>query len=174
MTKKNLKPNNFKKFIDKTTLLNTGSFLDNNFLEKYLSIFEEPLNDSQKLESHHILPKAYFNMTNQKIDRSPLNLRTITFKNHYLAHYYLYNCTTGLLKKHMAKQFSRLNLKISMVSFDIMSQIYEVIRDNDRQNYVNFIKTAHNNINEYNKKFKKRPKNHVDKIQESKRLKKLS
>jgi len=170
MYKKNLKPI-FNTQFDKNVLLNTGFFKNNNFLEKYLKIFEEPLEDTDKLESHNILPQAYFKISGKEIDNS--SVRTITYRNHYLAHYYLLNCTIGLLKKSMTYEFNRMNLRISLVSYEFMSQFYEVLRVNDKENFYNYIKTAHNNINEYNKKFSKRPIEHVRKIQESKKIKKL-
>lgn len=157
----------------KQKLLDTNYFIDNEYLQKYIDIFSIPLNNSDRLEGHHILPKSYFAMTTKIVDNSPSNLRTITFKNHYLAHYYLTLCTKGLLKEKATLHFNRLNNLVTPNIPEIMSVQYEKYRTDNAVNYISYIKTAHNNINEYNKKFTKRPKSHVDKIQETKRKNKL-
>lgn len=82
----------------KNKLLQTGLFIDNNQLDKYLELVVK--NDaSAYTERHHILPKSYFKLVGQKIDNSADNIIKLSYFNHILAHYYLSFCTSGRLKQ---------------------------------------------------------------------------
>jgi hypothetical protein len=150
--------------MNKEELLNTGYFKNNNFLEKYLDLFNEIPEDN--FEGHHILPKAFFKIKKIKIDNSKKNLRNLSFENHYLAHYYLTKCTSGALKKVMNYYFSRMNMKIAFVAFELNANVYKQIRMNDKQNYRNYITAAHNNIANYNKVHPQRTPEHIQHMKE--------
>lgn len=84
----------------KEKLLNTGLFIDNEWLDKYTELI---LNNSVKAEKfktqkHHILQEAYFLHYNLKVDNSEENLVDLLYKHHILAHYYLMKCTIDWLK----------------------------------------------------------------------------
>jgi hypothetical protein len=153
--------------MNKEDLLKTGFFKNNNFLNKYLELFSEPI--TEHFEKHHIIPRSYYKIIKSEVDNSKKNLKNISLKNHYLAHYYLTKCTTGTLKKLVNYYFSKINSKLAHVAFELNAQIYEQVRLNDRQNFLNYIKTAHNNIDNYNKKFPKRPPEHSQHIKDGMR-----
>jgi hypothetical protein len=153
--------------VNKQDLLDTGFFKNNNFLDKYVALFDEDYSNTDKLEGHYILPKSYYWIKKIPVDNSKDNLKNISYKNHYLACYYLLQCTTGILRKCMRYHFTKMNNKIAMVAFEINSQIYEQVRTNEKQNFSDYIKTAHHSIIYYNEKYKKRPSEHVRHMSES-------
>ena len=151
--------------MEKEDLLKTGYFKNNNFLDKYLYLFNEPV--LENFEKHHIIPRAFFKIKKIEVDNSKNNLKNISMKNHYLAHYYLTKCTSGTLKRLMNYYFTKMTVKLSKVAFEIFSQIYEAMRKNDKENHLNYIKSAHNNINNYNKLHPKRTSLHIQHMSEA-------
>ena len=84
-------------------LLDTGYFVQNDYLEKYLWLVNKPSANALYTEQHHILPGSYSRLTGKKSpDDSKSNLVKLSFVDHCRAHYYLYHCTKGKLKKSMA------------------------------------------------------------------------
>lgn len=84
-------------------LMSTGYFIDNEYLEKYLELVcEDEADTSRGCERHHILPQSYFRELKQDIDNSPENLVQLRYREHCLAHWYLYQCTRDFLKKNNA------------------------------------------------------------------------
>jgi hypothetical protein len=150
--------------MNKEDLLKTGFFKNNNFLDKYLNLFSEPITDH--FEKHHIIPKSYYKIINSEIDNSSVNLKNISLKNHYLAHYYLTKCTSGTLKKLMNYYFSKINSKLAQVAFELNAQVYEKVRLNDKENFLSYIKSAHNNIKNYNEKHPQRTPEHIQHMKE--------
>jgi hypothetical protein len=150
--------------MNKDDLLKIG-FRNNNFLDKYLSLFLEPIPDNS--DKHHIIPKSYYKIMKLEINNSKENLRNISYKNHYLAHYYLTKCTTGTLQKAMNYYFTRMNKKIALVAFEINSDIYEQIRINDLKNKRDYISTAAENIANWNKTHSERSDEHRKKMSTS-------
>lgn len=84
--------------MDKETLLNTGYFIDNNYLDSYLELISKKYPKKNYMEKHHILPRSYFKITKQKIDNSKENIIYLSYYNHILAHYYLSLCTINKLR----------------------------------------------------------------------------
>lgn len=102
----------------KDYLLSLGCFIDNKYLDEYLSLIEQPFTLSGYSEKHHIIPvtvyKTNFNCKTrrdaEKISNADSNNKIINllWKDHCLAHWLLYNCTTGRIKSNMAKTFIRM------------------------------------------------------------------
>ena len=76
----------------KKKLLDTGYFIDNSYLADYLDLVSAN-SKATYLERHHILPRAYYNITEQEIDNSDDNLVSLSFADHCKAHWLLYYCT---------------------------------------------------------------------------------
>ncbi len=115
----------------KEKLLSTEYFIDNNYLDKYIDL----CNNGSKVktttysELHHILQFSYFTLINNianKADRNKLRKSSIkigtpeynnitknnqvylSYYSHCLAHYYLYQCTTGKLKQDNEIAFCKM------------------------------------------------------------------
>ena len=80
------------------TLRNSKYFIDNEYLEKYCQLIERnrrtPIR-AKVTHKHHIVPKSWFKLTNTSINNDLNNLVNLTYRDHFLAHYYLqrlYNC----------------------------------------------------------------------------------
>jgi hypothetical protein len=148
--------------MNKDYFLRLNGFKNNNFLDKYIDLF----NDTPEVdfEKHHIIPRSYFKINHLPIDNSKENLRNLTYKNHYLAHYYLTKCTEGTLKKEMLQYFHVMNKKIAMVAFEINSELWHQIRKNDVQNKREYIMSAAENIANWNKDHKERTPEHRRKM----------
>lgn len=83
------------------TLLSTGYFLDNEYLEKYCVTVERHTRTRcirGVTNKHHIIPKALFNLLGEEIDNSLVNLVNLPYREHALAHYYLCLCTRDEMK----------------------------------------------------------------------------
>lgn len=84
----------------KETLLNTGYFLNNEWLDAYCELVKtKGVTKSVSTEKHHILQKAYFKLimnTNGKDAKT--NLVHLSFADHVRAHWFLYKCTQKELK----------------------------------------------------------------------------
>lgn len=81
----------------KDKLLNTGYFVDNNYLDEYIKLVGG-LSIASYTERHHILPKAYYKLKRLKIDNSADNLVSLSFADHCKAHWLLYYCTKDRLQ----------------------------------------------------------------------------
>lgn len=89
-----------KKELLKKMLLDTGYFIDNQYLDNYLNLVL--LNDytgTAYSEIHHILQRAYFKKLGLLVDQTKTNKVRLLYKDHCYAHYLLYFCTTGFLKQ---------------------------------------------------------------------------
>lgn len=98
-------------FTLKAKLLSTGYFEDNTYFHKYLNLIcdnQQTLYDADIMQEHHILPRSYYEITGLRIDNSTDNLVSLLYKDHVLAHYFLAQCTTGLLLKAMCNAFMML------------------------------------------------------------------
>lgn len=73
----------------KIKLLNTGMFIDNEYLELYIDLV---LNHScstrikGKTHAHHIIPRCYFKHNNIDVDNSRDNIAHLMYSMHILAH----------------------------------------------------------------------------------------
>ena len=54
---------------------------------------KETKREKFKTQKHHIIPKYYYRQVNLEIDNSANNLINLLYKDHILAHYYLYFCS---------------------------------------------------------------------------------
>lgn len=117
--------------IEKSDLLKTDCFLDNGWLDKYLTLVRSGSlgRTVDQYYGHHVVPVSYFaeklNVITAK-QRQKLhhlsskpgtyeydlitkdNLVYFSFYQHCLAHYYLFNCTTDDLKYNNEKAFNRM------------------------------------------------------------------
>ena len=82
----------------KVKLISTGCILDNNYLNMYVDLVFNNLGQEKikfETERHHIIPKSYFKqigLQDKSIIDSEDNIVNLSYKNHILAHYYLYKC----------------------------------------------------------------------------------
>lgn len=85
----------------KEKLLNTGYFIDNEWLDKYCGLIEDnkDIVKDKNTQKHHILQRAYYNLINQPCDDNKKNLVNLKYSDHILAHYYLCLCTKNQLEK---------------------------------------------------------------------------
>ena len=83
----------------KETLLNTGYFLNNEWLDAYCGLIEANRATQGVLtEKHHILQRAYFKLSKAARKDAKANLVRLSFEDHVRAHWYLYKCTQKELK----------------------------------------------------------------------------
>lgn len=88
----------------KTRLLNTNYVIDNEYFNKYLQLIESNLTTKReyyKTQIHHIIPRAFYRLSNSVIDNTKENKVNLSIYNHYLAHKYLYHCVDDKLKTYM-------------------------------------------------------------------------
>ena len=85
----------------KQKLLDSNLYLDNEYLDKYCHLMMKYDIKPIKFETqqHHILPKHYFIDNNLSIDNSNDNIKTLWYKDHILAHYYLAGCSKDSQEK---------------------------------------------------------------------------
>lgn len=79
---------------NKATLLEYGIFVDNQFLDKYISLINNCEVNYIKYETarHHVIPRCYYKRNHIDIDNTASNVVRLYHKDHALAHYYLYYC----------------------------------------------------------------------------------
>ncbi len=76
----------------KNKLLETGIFIDNEWLDKYVELVVSNQGTSYtrfKTQNHHIIPVCYYRNRSIEVDNSINNLVTLLLKDHLLAHCYL-------------------------------------------------------------------------------------
>ena len=85
----------------KKEILNTGYFIDKEWLDKYCELIEKNKNTAKEkcTQKHHILQRAYYNLIKQPCNDSKENLVNLKYSDHILAHYYLCLCTKNQLEK---------------------------------------------------------------------------
>ena len=107
----------------KQKLLNTGLFLDNEYLDEYINLVLTNNITIGYTEKHHILQRNYFKKSGLPVDSSPDNLITLSYCDHCKAHWLLYFCTTGYLKK------------ANEVSIRYIVEMYKVLTGKDRNKF---------------------------------------
>lgn len=117
----------------KQELLDTGYFIDNEYLDQYLLLVRE--NDTTKYtEKHHILQRAYFKLINKSCDNSASNLVKLSYFNHCKAHFLLANCTIAELR-HNNLATLRLMTASKRAKFNYLSeeelQTVKIYNDNN-------------------------------------------
>lgn len=100
----------------KQRLLESNEFVENEYLDKYVNLIEENYNQIRikyKTQSHHILPRCYFNNHNLPIDNSKNNRVNLFHKDHVIAHYYIFLCakSTQFKRDNALAVIKSLNFK---------------------------------------------------------------
>lgn len=111
----------------KSYLLSLGCFIDNEYLDEYLSFVEQSFSipNNTYTEKHHVIPRSYYNSDYSKLVPSedislsdPYNrLVELTYSDHFYAHWLLYNCTISKLKTSNAKAIIAMSGKPNILSF---------------------------------------------------------
>lgn len=115
-------------------LLDTDYFVSNHYLEKYLDLVSKPSANALYTEQHHILPRAYSRLIGKKSpDDSKSNLVKLSFVDHCRAHYYLYHCTKGKLKKSMAIAYVTMVGDWSKLKEELSAEEYLVLEQQRKQ-----------------------------------------
>lgn len=93
----------------KQNLLATGCFYDCAEIDAYIELISSNLETQHrkfKTQQHHIIPRCYFDYNNLTCDDSSSNIVNLFFKDHLMAHYYLfYCCSDGNLRHALASAF---------------------------------------------------------------------
>lgn len=126
----------------KSYLLSLGCFVDNEYLDEYLSFIEQPFSFSstEYTEKHHVIPRSYYNSDYSKSASTedislndPNNkLVELTYSDHFYAHWLLFNCTTNRLKSSNAKALLTMSGKSDILHFskEAIKQICNEIKHN--------------------------------------------
>lgn len=120
----------------KEKLLELGIVFDCEYLDKYCSLIESNRivsGDQGKTQLHHIIPRFYYVDNNLEIDNSKENIVSLLYKDHLLAHYYLYKCGVGKFKSKnlcsmsffMGNDFISYIDHISIDCLDEIQTLYE-------------------------------------------------
>ena len=109
----------------KEKLISIGC-IDNNYLQQYLQLIEVnkgTKKEKYKTNSHHILPRCYFKLLNIPVDHSKANLVNLSHADHLLAHYYLYQCSSGQFKYFNSISFRYIETKYKLPVKDILGDL---------------------------------------------------
>ena len=128
----------------KTLLLATGYFKDNEYLSAYVELMHNFNTDaSGHRELHHIIPAAVYRYqfscktaieARRQADLDKNNHTvSLLYKDHVLAHYFLYFCAKGKVKNSMAKAVMCMlgNLEVGtldLTSFSYLPQQFDKIQ----------------------------------------------
>jgi hypothetical protein len=102
----------------KKKLLTLGIVENNEYLDKYLNNIIDNLKTLRlkyKTQKHHIIPRAVFAHNKEPLDNSESNIVNLEYKDHILAHYYLYMCAIGWFKYSAAKAVDYLVKRIESI-----------------------------------------------------------
>ena len=80
----------------KLKLLSSNLVVDNEYLDKYVTLIENNLTTKRKkfvTQRHHIIPRYYYKLNNLPLDNSKDNIVNLPYKYHFLAHLYLSKCS---------------------------------------------------------------------------------
>lgn len=100
-------------------------FEKNEYFFKMIEIINNANNKSG--EKHHIIPRSFFKLKNQKIIDDG-NLVLLTEKEHYLVHYYAYQCSKGELKKKMLSAYCLMSELLISEGIIERSEEYQKLR----------------------------------------------
>lgn len=82
----------------KEDLINTNIVVDNIYLDKYVKLITDNLKrkpEKFKTQKHHIIPRCFYKYNKITINNNPDNIVNLLYKDHILAHYYLYLIANG-------------------------------------------------------------------------------
>ena len=102
----------------KQKLLALAIVEDNEYLDKYISIIitnYKTARTKYKTQKHHIVPRAVYAHNKEPLDNSITNIVNLQYKDHILAHYYLYMCAIGWFKYSAAKAVDYLIKRIDSI-----------------------------------------------------------
>ncbi len=102
----------------KEKLITLNIVEDNEYLDKYINIIITNNKTSRvkyKTQKHHIVPRAVFSHNNEPLDNSESNIVNLNYKDHILAHYYLFMCATCWFKYPAAKAVDYLVKRIESI-----------------------------------------------------------
>lgn len=120
----------------KQTLLDTEEFVDNKFLDEYVSLMQSNIDTKRvrcKTNNHHIVPRYVYKKKNLSIDNSSDNMVNLLYRDHILAHFYLSGCAIGqgkywnlyaIYKNSGQKYFNKSDLDF-VENLDSFQKIYE-------------------------------------------------
>lgn len=108
----------------KNRLLSVVVFEDNEWLDKYCELINEGKKKEKKsnepIQIHHILPRFFYKRLGVPVDNSLENTVELSFNQHILAHYLLYNCSLGDMKQANLNAFALLTRGKQIENFDAM------------------------------------------------------
>ena len=87
----------------KFELINTGLFLDDEWLEQYVALMTRNLTtekEQYKTQRHHIIPRYCYFSKNISVNNSKENIIHLSIIDHVYAHYYLTRCSTTDYSKY--------------------------------------------------------------------------
>lgn len=112
----------------KQKLLDTGYFINNEWLEKYLALVVDVPVSFSYTEKHHVIPTSCSKLLGKRsADDSKSNLVNLTFVDHCRAHFYLYHCTKGKLKKAMAVAYVTMTGDWSKLKAELTEDEYTLL-----------------------------------------------
>lgn len=112
----------------KQKLLDTGYFINNEWLEKYLALVVDVPVSFSYTEKHHVIPASCSKLLGKRsADDSKSNLVNLTFVDHCRAHFYLYHCTKGKLKKAMAVAYVTMTGDWSKLKAELTEDEYTLL-----------------------------------------------
>lgn len=122
----------------KLDLINTGYFIDNEYLDRYSKLLFENVRtyyQRNKTNDHHIIPVLYFKHRNIEVNNTEDNKVTLLFKDHVLAHLYLYYCSlderdtysNACAIRHLMgfSKAKNIDFNINSEDFDSIQVVYE-------------------------------------------------
>lgn len=129
--------------MEKQKLLDLAIFIDNEYLDKYIYLINNYNKQYTKFETqrHHIIPRAYFKHNKIKLDNSKANIVCLTYKDHILAHYYLYKCSKDWFNQCMLRALTYLSNRLiadnSLTELEVsdivehLNELYVLDKQND-------------------------------------------
>ena len=140
----------------KQKLLETGYFVDNQYLDEYIKLFKKPISPDEPFWCfHHIIPRSFFIMQKLPIDNSPENMVKVTLETRYKAYFYLFNCTKGLLKEKVQFYYFMMQNKVDHYALDYSSKVYAQIEKLNYHINHRIIRRAKETVPLFNKLFPK-------------------
>lgn len=119
----------------KKKLLTLGIVEDNEYLDRYVNLIINNINTARvkyKTQKHHIIPRVVFQHNKEPLDNSKSNIVNLNYKEHILAHYYLFICATGWFKYSAARAVDYLVKRID--SIYVKSNAFNQIEINFSEN----------------------------------------
>lgn len=140
-----------KEYIEKI-LLDTSEFTKNNYFCLYVDLIINSTTDTYKAKclnhrtnKHHILPRSYFKYNDLPVDDSGDNLCVLMFKDHILAHYYLYKCSKSDKQKY-SNAHAVIHLTRQQFNYEDLDDKFDIKCLDDHQRLYDDYKSILHNI----------------------------